>query len=301
MANPDRALDLRQNPVDRTSPIPYYVQIIQALRSLIESHRWPPGFQLPGESELCQAFEVSKAVVRQALGQLVNEGLVVRFRGKGTFVTTPKIGESLVQRLTGFYSDMVERGYSPVTEVLEQGIVAADAKVGGYLQIKEGEPVFKLTRKRSVEGVPIVLVTTYLPMRLCNGLEKEDFQKQSLYETLESRFELFIVTGRRSLEAVLANAHQAKVLEIEEGAPLILLDSISYLEDGTPLEYYRAAHRGDRTRFEVELVRYRETGSTRKPVRPVAVRLQSSVLMSDGETEGGPDDGAFVGGPGGSG
>jgi GntR family transcriptional regulator len=221
-------------------------------------------------------YAVSRTVIRQALGELVYEGLITRIRGKGTFVAKPKIGESLVQRLTGFYHDMVERGYMPITEVLEQEVVPASPKVATYLKIAEGDMVLKLTRKRSIEDLPIVLVTTYLPHELCKGLEQEDFRNQSLYTALENMFGLVIVSGRRTLEAVPANEYEAQLLEIERGAPLILLDSISYLEDGTPIEYYHAFNRGDRTRFEVELVRYKARGETRELLSTVADPPQSS-------------------------
>lgn len=267
--------------IDRASPIPYYVQIIHAIREQITNGNWQPGFQLPGEPELCQMFDVSRTVVRQALGELANEGLVTRSRGRGTFVAESKIEESLVQRLTGFYHDMVDRGYKPETEVLEQIVGPASQKVANYLHLGKGTPVFKLNRKRAIEGEPIVLVTTYIPHALCAGLENEDFRNSSLYETLEDKYGLFIVSGRRTVEAVPANEYEAQLLEIEKGAPLILLDSISYLEDGTPIEYYHAVHRGDRTRFEVELVRYKGQGSNLEALGRVGHPPQSSAIITE--------------------
>lgn len=267
--------------VDRDSRIPYYAQIIESIQERIENGDWQPGYQLPGESELCLMFNVSRTVIRQALGELVYEGLITRMKGKGTFVAEPKIGESLVQKLTGFYHDMAERGYEQVTEVLEQDVIPASPKVASYLHLREGEQVHRFTRKRSVLGEPIVLVTTYLPYQLCQGLENEDFTTQSLYETLEHKYGFTIVSGKRTVEAVPANEYEAQVLEIEKGAPLILLDSISYLGDGTPIEYYHALHRGDRTRFEVELVRYEERGTNRKPLGRAEDPPQGSAFITE--------------------
>ena len=82
-----------------------------------------------------------------------------------------------------------------------------------------------------------------------------DFAHRSLYAYLESAYGLVIARGRRTLEAVAAGEYEAGLLGVKKGAPLILLDSVSYLADGTPIEYYRALHRGDRSRFEVELLR----------------------------------------------
>jgi GntR family transcriptional regulator len=250
--------------VDQNSPIPYYVQVKEALRQRIQQGEWMRGDQLPVDLELCQMFGVSRTVIRQALNELVNEGLVIRRKGKGTFVAEPKIGESLVQKLTGFYQDMVDRGHAPVSRVLKQEATPASPLVAAFLEIAPGTPVIEIERVRFVQDEPIVLVTTYMPQVLCPELLNEDLTHQSLYAYLERRYNLVTVRGHRTLEAVPANEYEANLLQVKRGAPLILLDSVSYLEDGTPLEYYHALHRGDRSKFEVELLRIREQGRVRE-------------------------------------
>ena len=250
--------------IDRTSPIPYYVQLKEALREQIESEAWRPGDQLPGEPELCRTFDVSRIVVRQALKELTYEGLIVRHKGRGTFVAEPKIAESLFQKLTGFYQDMADRGHITVSKVLKQEVVAAGQKVASQLQVEPGTPLIEIGRLRFVEEEPIVLVTTYLPQALCPALLHADLSHESLYLFLDKECGLVIARGRRVIEAVPASEYEAGLLEVEQGSPLILLESVSYLEDGTPVEYYHALHRGDRSRFEVELVRIREQGMTRE-------------------------------------
>ena len=246
-------------PVNHNSPVPYYAQVKEALRAQIEQADWRPGKQLPGEPELCVAFEVSRTVIRQALTELQHEGLIVRQKGKGTFVAEPKISENLVQHLTGFYQDMAERGHPPVSQVLKQHVIPASSKVAAYLHIDAGTPVIEIERLRFVQAEPMVLVTTYLPLAACSELLREDLTRQSLYVLLEKRCGLVIARGRRILEAVVANQYEAGLLQVERGAPLMLLDSVSYLGDGKPIEYYHALHRGDRSRFEAELIRVRET------------------------------------------
>ncbi len=244
--------------INRNIPLPYYFQLKELLREEIESGRWQPDQQIPSETELCEQFELSRTVVRHALNELVNEGLLYRQRGKGTFVARPKIGESLVQNLTGFYQDMVARGLTPVTQVLEQSLVAASKKVAEKLNLEPGSQVIKIERRRFVNDEPILLVTTYIPYEACPQLLSEDLTQQSLYALLEEKYGLEIVRGHRTLEAVAANEYEARLLNIEENAPLILLHSVSYLRDGRPIEYYHAVHRGDRSRFEVELFRVRK-------------------------------------------
>ena len=241
--------------IDRASYVPFYVQVHDALKEFIEHGDIKSGEQLPSEPELCRLFNVSRTVIRQALRGLENEGLIVRQKGRGTFVAEPKIGESLFQELTGFYQDMVKKGRTPVSKVLKQEIIPATAKVATFLQLAPETPVIRIDRVRYVEAAPIVLVTTYLPHALCPSLVEIDLTRRSLYTYLEETYSLVIDRGRRILEAVIAGEYEAKLLGVNEGAPLISLESVSYLEDGTPLEYYKALHRGDRSVFEVELVR----------------------------------------------
>ncbi len=243
------------NVIRRDSPVPYYYQLEEFLKEGIENGAWKPGQKIPSEAELCEIFDVSRTVVRQALSELVHEGVLYRRKGKGTFVAELKIRESLVQHLTGFYEDMVALGLKPSTKVLEQKVIPAPLKIADALGLEEGEPVVMIDRLRFVDGEPIVLVVTYLPEKLCPGLAKEDLSTQSLYAILEKKYGLELVYGRRTLEAVMATEEEAKLLETEEGDPIVLLRSISYLKDGRPIEYFKALHRGDRSRFEVELVR----------------------------------------------
>jgi GntR family transcriptional regulator len=246
------------SPVNHNSPVPYYAQVKDALRGQVELADWRPGDQLPGEPELCVAFDVSRTVIRQALTELQHEGLIVRQKGRGTFVAEPKISENLAQRLTGFYQDMAERGHPPVSQVLKQHAIPASPKVAGYLRLEPGTLVLEIERLRFVQGEPMTLVTTYLPFAASSEILQEDLTRQSLYALLEKRCGLVIARGQRILEAVAANQYEANLLQVERGAPLMLLDSVSYLSDGKAIEYYHALHRGDRTRFEAELVRVRE-------------------------------------------
>lgn len=241
--------------VNHDSPIPYYVQVKDILKDRVSRGDWPVGGQIPSEPELCQLYDVSRTVVRQALQALMLEGLIIRRKGRGTYVAEPKISENLAQHLTGFYDDMRSQGYIPISRVLRQELVEANAKVAAYLEIPASAKVIEITRLRLVQDEPLVLVTTYLPHALCPDVLHTDLTQQSLYAYLRSHCSVNIARGRRILEAVTANEYEATLLNIKKGTPLIMFDSISYSDDGTPVEYYHALHRSDRLRFEVELVR----------------------------------------------
>lgn len=241
--------------IDRSSVIPYYVQLKHSLEEDIRSGKWKAGDKIPGEVELIEIFGVSRTVVRQALKEMVYEGLIRREKGKGTFVSEPKISsQSLLQSLDGFYQDMAKRGFEPITKVLEQGIIPATPNVAAYLKLDPMAPVIKIVRLRFIEEEAIVLVTSFLPFELCRNLVNVDLTRSSLYVFLEQECQLVIARGRRRINAVAATEEEAELLVIELGAPLLKIDSISYLKDGTPLEYFHGLFRGDRLRFEAEIV-----------------------------------------------
>jgi GntR family transcriptional regulator len=204
---------------------------------------------------LCNQYGISRTVVRQALKELAVDGVIIRRKGKGTFVAEPKISEGLVQKLTGFYQDMLERGLTPVTKVLRQAVIPVTEKIAYHLKMEPGRNVIVIQRLRFINNEPIQLVTTYIPEHFCPQLIKEDLTERSLYDYMEKQCGLVLVRAQRFIESVTANDTEAKLLDLEPGAPLLMLDSISYLEDGTPVEYYHALHRGDRSRFEVELIK----------------------------------------------
>ncbi|HSR19664.1 MAG TPA: GntR family transcriptional regulator [Anaerolineales bacterium] len=243
------------------SHLPYYIQLIDILRDKVQTGTWSPGDQIPGEQELCEMYSVSRTVVRQALRELELEGMITRRKGKGTFISPPKISEGLVQKLTGFYQDMVERGLRTTTRVLHHSVVPATEKIARFLRISPGDKVIDLLRLRSINDEPIQLVTSYIPLSVCPELAEVDLTNRSLYEFMQAECGVFIAKGRRTVEAVLANETEAALLGVERGAPLLMLDSISFSESGQVVEYYHALHRGDRSRFEVELLRTREAVS----------------------------------------
>jgi len=244
--------------IDHNSPVPYYFQLTTYIEGKINSKEWVPGHSLPSEQEFCEKLAVSRTVVRQAMANLERKGLITKQTGKRSAVALPKYDGDLMQNLRGFYEDAITRGQKPSTRVLDLKVVPATAEVAESLQLKAGEPVILLNRLRFLDGEPEVLVVTYLPEHLCPLLVNEDFRNQSLYELLARKYGLRIAQGFRTIEAVCASRSDAKLLGVKPGSALLLLKSIGRLTNGTPLEYFTAKHRGDRSKFHVWLRRSAE-------------------------------------------
>lgn len=240
--------------INKNSPVPYYYQLEQMLREKIENGKWKPGDNLPPEAELCTTFRVSRTVVRQALNKLCQDGIVYKEKGRGTFVAKPKLQEKFLQRTYGFYQEMKERGLRVESKVLKHELVDPPTRIRILLKLTEGQKIVKTSRLRSVNKELIMATTTYVRSDLCPGLEKEDLTNRSLYQLLWDKYRLKISYGQRTLEAVAASKYEADMLRVPRGSPVVYLESVGYLEDGTPIEYFEAWHRGDRCKFAIELV-----------------------------------------------
>jgi GntR family transcriptional regulator len=252
--DPEQIVLSDQDVIDFESAIPFYYQLQLYIQEKIKSEEWMSGQKLPSEMNLCEHFNISRTVVRQALGELASDNLIETIKGKGSFVSSQKHAWHLMQSLKGFYEDAVSSGQTVKTQVLEQENIPATSEIAEYLQLKPGEIVTKMKRLRFADGEPIVVVTTYIPKKLCPDLVKVDFSNRSLYTYLDKTCGMVIAEGIRTIESVNASEELAGLLQVEKGAALSLLRSIGWLKDGTPLEYYVAWHRGDRSSFQVRLV-----------------------------------------------
>jgi GntR family transcriptional regulator len=251
----------RAGVIHHGSPVPYYFQLSTYIEARIKAKDWQPGQMLPSEQELCDVLGISRTVVRQAMADLDRKGLIAKQNGKRSTIAYPKYEGGLMQTLRGFYEDAVAKGQRPSTQVLDFRVIGASAEVAQALTLAEGEPVIMLNRLRFLDGEPEVLVVTYLPAKLCPELLREDFSNQSLYEALSRKHGLTIIQGFRTIEAIALDRADAKLLGLRAGSPALLLKSIGLLENGAPLEYFVAKHRGDRSKFEVRLIRSQLAGS----------------------------------------
>jgi GntR family transcriptional regulator len=239
--------------IEKSDPLPYYSQLTRILREQILAGVWKPGERLPSEGELGATYGLSRTAIRQALGQLVAEHLVVKEKGRGSFVSRPRLAEFVVQELRGFYEEMQEAGYLVRTEPLAQRLTRVPPEVAPYLGVAMDSEVVQLDRLRLVDEEPMVLVTTYLPYPRFAALLELDLREESLYALLSSRFALRSAGGFRHVEATLATAEAAATLRVRRGSPLLRLSAVNLDEGGAAFEWFSALYRGDRTCFQLSV------------------------------------------------
>jgi GntR family transcriptional regulator len=249
-----QTFDLAHLKIDPASVIPLYHQIKQNIRDLIENDVLHSGELLPSERELSEFYGVNRLTVRQALNDLVNEGMLRRQRGVGTFVVEAKLTQVL-DRVLGFSERIREAGHSPSSRQIALEIIPAPLSAARRLGIAPDDPVYKLVRLRCSDEEPVMLETAFLPEALFPGLATIDFSTTSLYQILSDRFNCLILEAEEQLEPVLLADYEAKLLEVESTTPGMLVESTSYDQYGKIVEIGKAVVRGDKARFMFHIKR----------------------------------------------
>lgn len=239
--------------INKNSPIPIYYQLEEHIRDLIEKGELKPGDSLPAEREYAEKYQISRMTVRQAFTKLVNEGYLYRMQGKGTFVAERKIEQAL-HGLTSFTEDMKARGLVPGSQLIHFEIIPATGTIAKQLSIKEYGPVYEIQRIRLADDVPMALETNYISANLIKGLT-EKIVNQSLYAYMEGQLQLTIDHASQIIESSVANQSEAGYLKVKKGAPVMLIQRNTFLEDGTPVEYVKSVYRADRYKFMIQMKR----------------------------------------------
>jgi GntR family transcriptional regulator len=220
--------------------VPAHQRIHDELIAEIESGVLAPGARLPGEIALAARYGVTRMTLRQALAAMVNDGMLVRRHGVGTFVARNAAKRRNMTRLTGFHEDMRTEGRPVETRMLAQEIVPADAETAASLDLVSGVHVTHIARLRLVDGVPVVVQRSWVPFERCPELWSEPLLDGSLYATLQSRWGVELRRADQSFCAEEADAEQADLLEVAVGAPLLRVERLTLDDHNLPVEVARS-------------------------------------------------------------
>lgn len=245
----DKTITLPFTTVDPKSPIPLYYQIYLDLRRIIQQEEIiQPGGMLPPEMEICQAYNVGRQTVRQAIARLVDENILERFAGRGTFVRqATNLTQFFLDR--SFSQQMRELGLEPKSKVLCAETGTVNAEHISALQRWKFAPCFTLERLRLGNGDPICHQTTTVITSHCPDLAENDFANSSLYDILANRYNIAIQRIDHTVRAVTADNYRAELLDVEKDSPLLFVGTRTYTEDGTLIEYSASYYRADRYEF----------------------------------------------------
>ena len=239
--------------LDKKSPIPIYIQIEEQLKQRIAQGDFLMGTAIPSERELTERFGVSRMTVRQSITNLVNDGLLYREKGRGTFVASPKVEQPL-NGLTSFAEDMLKRGMVPSSKLIGFEVLEPESDIAADLQLAEGDKVYFVERIRFADDKPMAIERTYLPVEHFPNLDQESFQA-SLYAMIEEGQQLAVSRATQRMEAGLVKKEDADLLQIKAPAAILMIERISYRAGEQPFEVVRSTYRADRYKFTTDIKR----------------------------------------------
>ncbi len=253
---------LREPPIAGSSvPVSLYHQVYSVLRQQLLEGRYPADAPIPGEVQLAETFGVSRVTMRHALSRLVQDGLIVRHRGRGTF---PDVrlnerhaigahGHDLAHG-SGLLGQLVSSVDGTTITVIDADSVAAPADVARLLEIAPGAPVQKVLRTRGTAGEPLSLMTTFVPEAVVRPFTRAQLARRPMLQLLEDAG-VEIASARQSLSASLADVRTAQLLSLPVGAALLAVTRVVRDADGRAVQLLRGLYRPDRYEYRMDLSR----------------------------------------------
>src|SRR5512140_2524155 len=236
--------------VDKQSAVPYYHQVKEAVKVLLASGELKPGDMLTSEFSLSEQLGISRLVVHRAYRELVTEGLLIRKRAKGTFVSPPSQRTyTVVGPLFSMTEDMTRGGLKASNKILRQEIIPANDAVRKGLCLPEGARVIRLYNLRLVQQLPFSVEDMFLPVARFPKLSEMDMNNRSVYATLEKLYYAHPQEAQDVVSAGSATHEEARLLGINKGTPVMRLERTSTDREGLPVEYSKVVFHAERYQF----------------------------------------------------
>ncbi|UQS84366.1 GntR family transcriptional regulator [Bombilactobacillus thymidiniphilus] len=229
--------------------MPIYVQIHNTIKQDIAAGKWKIGQRIPSERELATSFKVSRMTLRQAVQTLVDEGILQRKVGSGTFVARQKVQEKM-SGTTSFTDIMLAQGKKPSSRVVSYHMAKPTASERDHLRLVQLDQVLRMERIRLADQLPICFEITTVPIKIVENLSRQEIT-QSFYHALEQKgYELG--HAQQTVSSMLSSEKVSDLLNIKRGSAILRLRQITYLANGQPFEYVRTQYVGERFEFYLE-------------------------------------------------
>ncbi len=226
-------------------------QIKEDMLLHLRSGRWPPRYELPTEEVLCRHYGVSRGTLRRAIADLVAEGYIERRRGRGSFVSEPKLESGMAGAYSRFR--VVGPPLDAGATVLACQRVRADKDVATMLELRAGAAIWRLERVRFTQRRPMALQTSFIPADLCPRLAAQDLANLHLIDVLRDEYSIDLVRAVEYVDPTVADDHAARHLGIRLRTPLFRIERLTYAMRDRVVEYRRALLRGDAYRYRLDL------------------------------------------------
>jgi DNA-binding GntR family transcriptional regulator len=235
--------------LDRSSPVPLYYQLAQAIEAAIRDGELGPGDRFENELALAKRLTLSRPTTRRAIQEVVDKGLLVRKRGVGTQVVQSPVHRRV--ELTSLFDDLARAGQEPTTQLLEYRVGLGDSEVVGELNLSADHEVVTIQRLRCANGEPLAVMTNHLPAELAP--DAGELESSGLYQALRARG-VHIRLARQRIGARPATRAEARLLDEKAGGPLLTMNRTAFDDSGRAVEYGSHCYRASRYYFETTLV-----------------------------------------------
>lgn len=235
--------------LDRSSPIPLYYQLAEAIEAAIRDGELAPGDRFENELALAKRLALSRPTTRRAIQELVDKGLLVRKRGVGTQVVQNSVHRQV--ELTSLFDDLARAGKAPATRLLDYRVDVPDENVARELSLPGSREVVRIKRLRLANGEPLAVMTNYLPIEIAP--EPAVLEGSGLYQSLRAQG-VHIRLARQRIGARAAGRDEARLLDEKPGAPLLTLDRTAFDDSGRAVEYGTHCYRASRYFFDTTVV-----------------------------------------------
>lgn len=244
---------LRQQALDFESGVPLHIQVRNIIRQeALRGELADPEGKMPTETELMERFGVSRVTIRNALQTLVEEGMLIRERGRGTFLKTNRV-ENWVGQLMGFTETIEAMGFKPGAKILEKGLTSQlSSRVKESLHTNEA---WQLKRLRYANDKPIAIEHAFFPVEIGLKLERENLISIAMYRFFEEKLGLSLKKANQMISAVNADEDEANQLNVLENKALLYIERTSYSSENKPVEFLKAVYRPDFFQYIIQLTR----------------------------------------------
>ena len=243
---------MNEDAIDFESAIPLYYQLGELIKQKIYHNSWKANQMILSEAKLSAMYNVSVGTVKKTIHNLVNDGILYRKQGKGTFVARPNFDRGFKRFFRFAAEDEGERIVSNLHDISLENTIPTK-KVRNILRLNNKGRVIFIRRVRIVKNVPHFLEDIYLPYELFPGIEEKDTTEKILYPIFEDKYNMPVIWADEFLKPKRVTAEQAQYLEIRQGAPVISIERIAYTYGDKPIEFRSAIARGDRFGYHVKI------------------------------------------------
>lgn len=235
--------------LDKNSSVPIYAQLEKIIKDNIKEKKYLPGETLPTERELTEFFGVSRMTIRQAISNLVHEGVLYRIPGKGAYVSKEVIEKKL--EIESFSEDMRKRGLVPGSKIIYFEKIAPDEEIREKLKLSFNEEIYFLNRLRLANDEPMAIEYCYLPEKYFPGLIKYDFVRCSLYEITKEDYSIQHKYMKQSIRAISMNKDEAKMLLCKTSGFGLASIKLIFNENENPIEYTKTIYHPERYAYNM--------------------------------------------------